>query len=181
MFDTENSVVVIIDIQEKLVNAVKDNSPVNNACKIAKAAKILGIPVIVTEQYPKGLGTTVQELKENLPENTVYVEKTCFSAMDNEAFYDAIVSTGRNHVVVFGIETHICVYQTVCDLLKKYYDVQVVKDACAARKPFEAETGLDLIKQNGAFVTCVETLLFEWLKSAEHKDFKQIQNLIKEC
>ncbi len=179
MLDLENSVIVMIDLQEKLVKAVEKYSPVDNACKIAKAAKILNIPVIVTEQYPKGLGETVPALKEVLADNTVYIEKTDFSAMNNMDFYDAIVNTGKNQVIIFGIETHICVYQTVSDMLKKYYDVYVVKDACASRDKSEFKTGMELIKQNKAFVVTTEILLFELLKTSKHPNFKEIQSLIK--
>ncbi|MBQ8167930.1 hydrolase [bacterium] len=177
MLDIQNSVFVIIDIQEKLVNAVGKYSPVVPACKLVKAASILGIPVIVTEQYPKGLGETVLELKEVL--NASPIEKTSFSACLTPEFLDALTSTGRKQVVICGIEAHICVYQTICDLLEQGYEVYFVKDASASRKKCEFETGVELIKQVGAKVTCTEIVLFELLKTAGHPDFKQVQALIK--
>ena len=166
MLNIENSVVVIIDIQEKLVNAAGKYSPVDKACKLAEAAKILNIPVLVTEQYPNGLGQTVDPLKSALAENTVYIEKTGFSA-------------GKKQVVICGIEGHICVYQTICDLLAEGYEVYFVKDCSASRNKYEFKTGVDLIRQCGAKVTCLEIVLFEWLKTSKHPDFKLVQALIK--
>lgn len=179
MLDIENSVVVIIDIQEKLVNAVGKYSPLEKACKIAEAAKILDIPVIVTEQYPHGLGATVPVLRESLAENTVFLEKTAFSAMLTPEFVQKLEETGRKQVVIFGIEAHICVHQTICDLLEHGYEVYLVKDASASRNKYEFKTGIDLIKQNGAKATCCEIVLFEWLKTSKSPNFKQVQALIK--
>ena len=179
MLNIDNSVVVIIDIQEKLVNALGKYSPVDKACKLAQTAKILNIPVIVTEQYPKGLGETVAPLKESLAENTAFVEKTDFSALLTPEFLDKLAATHRNQIVICGIEAHICVYQTICDLLKHNFEVYMVKDASASRNKYEFKTGVDLIKQNGAKVTCSEIVLFEWLKTSKHPDFKSVQALIK--
>lgn len=179
MLNIENSIVVLIDIQEKLVNAVGKYSPVDKACKLAQAAKILNIPLIVTEQYPKGLGQTVEQLKKVLPENTCFIEKNGFSALLTPEFLDKIIVSGKKQVVICGIEAHICVYQTICDLIERGFEVYMVKDASASRNKYEFKTGVDLIKQNGAKVTCSEIVLFEWLKTSGHEDFKVIQALIK--
>lgn len=178
MLDIENSVIVIIDIQEKLVNAVGEFSPVGNATKLAKAASILNIPVIVTEQYPQGLGATVSDVKKNL-EKCITLEKTSFSALRTPSFAEELSKTAKKQVVICGIEAHICVYQTICDLLEQDYEVYFVKDASASRNKHEFKTGVDLIKQNGAKVTCTEVVLFEWLKTSKHPNFKEIQALIK--
>lgn len=179
MLNIENSVVVIIDIQEKLVNAVGKYSPLENACKVAQSAKILDIPVIITEQYPQGLGETVNDLKECFAENTQFVEKTSFSAFLTSEFVEKLKATGRKQVVIFGIEAHICVHQTICDLLENGYEVYLVKDASASRSKHEFKTGIELMKQNGAKVTCTEIVLFEWLKTAKNPNFKAVQVLIK--
>lgn len=179
MLNIENSVVVIIDIQEKLVNAAGKYSPVDKACKLAEAAKILNIPVLVTEQYPNGLGQTVDPLKSALAENTVYIEKTGFSALLTPEFRDKLEVLGKKQVVICGIEGHICVYQTICDLLAEGYEVYFVKDCSASRNKYEFKTGVDLIRQCGAKVTCLEIVLFEWLKTSKHPDFKLVQALIK--
>ncbi len=179
MLNIEDSVVVIIDIQEKLVNATGKYSPVESSCKLAQAAKILGIPVLVTEQYPKGLGETVTELKGCLAEDTRFIEKTSFSAFLTPEFSEALRDLGKKQVVICGIEAHICVYQTICDLLEKGYEVCFVKDASASRNKHEFKSGVDLIRQNGAKVSCSEIVLFEWLKTSKHPDFKSVQALIK--
>lgn len=174
-----DSLVLIIDIQEKLVQALNKAIIVEKAVKMASAAKILNIPVIVTEQYPKGLGATVEELKEALPEGTQYLEKTSFNALLEENIAEKIKNSGKKQIVIFGIETHICVHQTAAALLEKGYDVYVIKDACASRNKYEFKQGIEIMQANGAKISCVEIALFEWLKSAKHPNFKEVQALIK--
>ena len=179
MLDIENSIVVIIDIQEKLVKAVRENSPLSSAVKLAKASNILNIPVIVTEQYPQGLGETVGELKNELAPETAFIEKNTFSAFRTPEFAEKLKKSNRKQVVICGIEAHICVYQTICDLITNGYEVYFVKDASASRNEYEFNTALELIKQNKGKVACTEIILFEWLKSSRHPNFKEIQTLIK--
>lgn len=176
MLNTEDSLVLVIDIQEKLVNAVGNYSPVEKARKIIQAADILKVPVIFTEQYPKGLGETVEELKAI---NSTILEKTSFSALATDEVHKKVKELNKKQIIIFGIETHICVYQTICDLLKEGYEVYFVKDASASRNKYEFKTGCELIKQKGGYVTCCEITLFEWLRSSKHTNFKEIQNLIK--
>lgn len=178
--NSENSLVLIIDVQEKLLNAVFNKETLSKkAGIISKTAQILGIPVIVTEQYPKGLGTTVDEVKQALPENTQFFEKTSFSALNNPEILDAIKSYNKNQIVIFGIETHICVNQTAAALLELGYEVNVVKDACGSRSEIEYEAGLERMKDNGAHILTTEIALFEWLKGAKNPNFKDVQALIK--
>ena len=179
MLDTENSIVVIIDIQEKLDKAVGENSPLQSAIKLAKASNILNIPVIVTEQYPQGLGSTIKELKNELSNTTTFIEKNTFSAFRTPAFAEELKKSNKKQVIICGIEAHICVYQTICDLIDNGYEVFFVKDASASRKEYEFNTVLELIKQTNGKVTCTEIVLFEWLKSSKHPNFKEIQALIK--
>lgn len=175
----ENSLLLIIDIQERLVAALDKDIVVSKAVKVASAAKALGIPTIVTEQYPKGLGNTVPQLKEVLPENTEFVEKTSFNALLEEGMEDRIKSYGKKQIVLFGIETHICVHQTAAALIKAGYEVYIIKDACASRSKYEFKQGIDIMQQNGAKISCVEIALFEWLKGAKNPKFKEVQALIK--
>lgn len=178
--NSENSLVLIIDVQEKLLNAVFNKETLSKkAAIISKTAQILGIPVIVTEQYPKGLGNTVDEVKQVLPENTQFFEKTSFSALNNPEILDAIKSYNKNQIVIFGIETHICVNQTAAALLELGYEVNVVKDACGSRSDIEYEAGLERMKDNGAHILTTEIALFEWLKGAKNPNFKDVQALIK--
>lgn len=175
----ENSLVLIIDIQERLVGALDKDIVVSKATKVASAAKALGIPVIVTEQYPKGLGNTVSQLKSALSPNTEFVEKTSFNALLEEGMPEKIASYGKKQIVLFGIETHICVHQTAAALIEAGYDVYVIKDACASRNKYEFKQGIEIMQQNGAKISCVEIALFEWLKGAKNPKFKEIQALIK--
>ena len=171
---------MIIDVQEKLLNAVFNKTSLEKkAVTIANTAKILGIPVIVTEQYPKGLGATVETLKEVLPENAQYFEKTAFSALENNDVLEALKNSGKKQVVIFGIETHICVSQTTNALIEEGFEVSVIRDACGSRSELEYLAGLERMKDNGAHVLTTEIALFEWLKGAKHPKFKEVQMLIK--
>ncbi len=175
-----DSLVLIIDVQEKLLNAVfnKENLE-KRASIIAKSARILEIPVIVTEQYPNGLGSSAESLKKCLKVNTLFFEKTAFSALDNEEIKAAIKNSGRRQIVLLGIETHICVSQTAAALINEGYEVHVIKDACGSRVEAEFLAGLDRMKDKGAHILTTEIALFEWLKGAKHPKFKEIQVLIK--
>lgn len=177
--NADNSLVLIIDIQERLVGALDKDIVVSKAVKIASAAKVLRIPVMVTEQYPKGLGNTVPMLKEVLPADTLVVEKTSFNALLEDGMAEKIASYGKKQIVIFGIETHICVHQTAAALIEAGYDVYVIKDACASRNKYEFKQGIDIMQQNGAKISCVEIALFEWLKGAKNPKFKEVQALIK--
>ena len=180
ILNIEDSVVMIIDVQEKLLNAVFNKASLEKkATTLANTAKILGIPVIVTEQYPKGLGATVETLREVLPENTQYFEKTAFSALENNDVLEALKNSGKKQVVIFGIETHICVSQTTNVLIQEGFEVFVIRDACGSRSELEYLAGLERMKDNGAHVLTTEIALFEWLKGAKHPKFKEVQMLIK--
>lgn len=166
----------MIDMQERLVAGTSAEKEVTQAEKVIKAAEILDIPVIVSEQYPKGLGQTIANLKN---EKQKYIEKTSFSLLKEEGFIDILKSYNKKQIVLFGIETHICVYQTAMDLLENGFEVILVKDACKSRKNDEYNTGIDLMRQNGVQISCVEIVLFELLKSSKHPNFKEVQQLIK--
>lgn len=179
MLEIENSVVVLIDIQERLVGMLNKQEPVVKASSILlNAANIMNIPAILTEQYPQGLGKTVCELVTVDESNTI-IEKTSFSAMSTSDFIEKIKSYGKKNIIIGGIETHICVYQTVLDLLKDGYNVVVVKDACASRSSDCFKTGIQLMKDAGAQISNVETVLFELLKTSKSPYFKPVQALIK--
>lgn len=178
--NTENSAFLFIDIQEKLVSMLKEKIGNNCAKKseiLAKTSTILNIKNVVTEQYPKGLGTTIDTVKNNLPENTKYFEKTSFNAIDTEGIYEELKN--KKNIFVFGIETHICVYQTVINLLEKNFNVFVIKDACASREKDEYKAGLNLMEKEGAKIITTEMVIFEMLKSSKNPNFKEIQALIK--
>ena len=175
----ENSLLLIIDVQEKLVNALDKDIIVKRVTNLAKSARLLDIPVVVTEQYPKGLGKTVETLSGEFANNVPVFEKVTFNALEADGVLEKIKSYGRKQIVICGIETHICVHQTAAALLREGFEVYVVKDACASRNKYEFKQGIELMESNGAKVTCVEIVLFEWLKTAKNPHFKEIQTLIK--
>ena len=176
MLNIDNCVLVAIDFQEKLVGMLQKDDAAVKMNKLLTAAHILNIPAIITEQYPQGLGKTIAGF--NL-EGVTVLEKTAFSAMQSEDFRNALEQTGKKQVIIGGIETHICVHQTVSELIAAGYEVYVVKDACASRNTYEFKQGIEAMKQNGAKITCLEIVLFELLRTSKHPNFKPVQALIK--
>jgi len=179
MISIENSLIIIIDIQEKLLSMLKEDTISDKAAKLLQAGQILGIPEIITEQYPQGLGYTTVRLRQKVSENAVFIEKQSFSVMQEKGFRELLSKFKRNKILIGGIETHICVYQTVSDLIKEGYEVELVKDITASRNEFDFNTGIERMKQLGVRVTSLETALFELLKTSSHPNFREIQRLIK--
>lgn len=177
---TQNSVFLFIDLQEKLLSMLKDE--IGEKCEkkaeiLASLSRILEIKTVVTEQYPAGLGSTITSVKNNLPDNSKIFSKTDFNAILTDGLPRALGYT--DNVFIFGIETHICVYQTTLALLKKGYNVFVIKDACASRETDEFKAGINLMEKEGAKILTTEMVVFEMLKSSKHPNFKEIQELIK--
>ena len=156
MLNSNDSLVLMIDVQERLVAALDKDIVVSRAQKITDGARLLQIPVLVTEQYPKGLGNTVV----SLPENVQIIEKTYFNALLEGGMLEKIKSFGKKQIVIFGIETHICVYQTACALMEAGFEVYVVKDACASRDKSEFKQGIEAMRSHGAKILTVEMILF---------------------
>lgn len=180
MLDIENTMVVLIDIQERLVEMLNKQEPIiKHSSTLANAANIMNIPTILTEQYPKGLGKTIFQISSVIDKNTPIIEKTSFSAMLADEFKEQIQAAGKKNIIIGGIETHICVYQTVIDLINAGYNVIVAKDACASRSTDCFKTGIQLMKDAGAQIANVEIVLFKLLKTSENPYFKVIQALIK--
>ena len=177
----KNCLILIIDIQEKLKAAVFNSDSVTNRARIlSKAAEILNLPVIITEQYPKGLGNTIPEIKENLnTENIKIFEKKSFNALIEPEIKKSIKNCGRKNIVVCGIETHICVYQTAMALVNAGYNVTLAADVCGSRSEYEHNMAIDNMRTENVKIKTTEMILFEFLKAATHHKFKEIQNLIK--
>ena len=180
MQDIQDSIFLITDIQEKLLNAVFNKDLLKNkAIILVKAASVLNIPIFVTEQYPKGLGSTIPEIKTILQKNSVIQEKTDFNAFENKSFFEKFNNLDKKQIIIMGIETHVCVYQTAEYLLKNGFNVTLAADACGSRSKDEHNCGIDNLKQKGADIKSTEMILFELLKTAKHPNFKEIQSLIK--
>ena len=173
--DRERVVLVVVDIQEAFRKAVPSFDAVaESAATLVQGAEAMGIPIVVTEQYPKGLGHTVPEVAEHLPDGLKPLEKVRFSAAEAEGFD----LNGRDQVLVCGIETHVCVNQTVLDLLDRGIEVEVVGDAVGSRTDENRELGLHKVEDAGAVLTSVETALFELLGGSDAAEFKQVQALV---
>jgi nicotinamidase-related amidase len=180
MLKRETSVLVVVDIQGKLAQLMHEkDSLFAEAARMIRGAAALGVPVIWMEQNPKGLGATVPEVAGTMPQGASPIPKMSFSCCGEPAFIEALEATGRKQVLVCGIETHICVYQTSRDLATRGYEVQVVADAVSSRKPLNREVGLKRAQAAGAALTTVEMALFEMLGGAGGSVFKEIVAIVK--
>ena len=179
LLDEKNCAVLIIDVQERLLASVFDKSIAENVSKLTRSANILDIPLIVSEQYPKGLGHTVEAVSQNFGEKTFITEKTSFSLLQEAGMKEKFNALNKKQVIICGIETHICVYQTAVELINEGFEVIVMSDGCGSRKEPEYKIGLKSLKAAGARISTLETILFELLRGAKHPKFKEVQALIK--
>lgn len=170
---------IIVDIQERLASVMKERDEVvANTLHLIEAAKLLDIPIILTEQYPKGLGPTINEIKKALPSYGP-IEKITFSCCGEASFLESLSLTGRRKVILTGMETHVCVLQTCLGLLKEGYDVHVVRDAICSRAKGNFKAGIEFMRDAGAVITCTETVLFQLLEKAGTEEFRIISKRIK--
>jgi nicotinamidase-related amidase len=177
--DRDDAVLLVVDIQERLAAVMAERERVvANTGHLVAAAKLLGLPVVHTEQYPKGLGRTVPELQAALAGSTA-VEKMTFDCCGEPTFGPVLESGARSTVIVCGMEAHICVLQTVLGLLAGGKTVHVAADAVCSRNPENARIALELARDAGAVVTCTETVLFQLLVRAGTPEFKEIQARIR--
>jgi nicotinamidase-related amidase len=179
--DKEHAVLVVIDIQEKLVTAMPPTVYARMRATTAlmiEAARLLGIPVVTTEQYPKGIGHTVPELSAACSQGVI--EKTSFGCCGEPAFLAAIKQLGRHQIIVAGMEAHVCVYQTVLGLLAAGYHVHLVRDAICSRNKEDFRAGVSNAARAGALVVTAEIALFQLLKDSRHEQFRSISKLVKE-
>lgn len=179
--DVDDSFLIIIDVQTNLTTAM----PVKVLARLQryfnfmlKAAELLGVPVIATEQYPEGLGSLEPEIIGRLPENAVRIDKTCFSCVGNEKFLETIQESARKQIVITGMEAHMCVSQTAMDLIEKDYSVFVVMDAICSRRRENYENAIQRIGSAGGIITDAESVVFEWLRDANHKHYEYLSSLI---
>jgi nicotinamidase-related amidase len=175
--DPDRAALVVIDVQEAFRKAVPAFDDVARAvATLVRGAVATGIPILITEQYPKGLGRTVSEVAEHLPAGVEPIEKVCFSAPEADGFDLA----GREQAIVCGVETHVCVNQSVLDLVDAGTEVHVVTDAVGSRTEVNREIGIGKAERAGAVLSSVETALFELVGRAGTDEFKQVQKLVLE-
>lgn len=179
ILDKSNTVLLIIDIQERLAAVMKmKDAVVENCLHLIELSKMLSIPIIVTEQYPKGLGPTVEPIRNALADYRP-VEKLTFSCCDEPSFLDAIRNLNSKTLIVTGMETHICILQTSIGLLREGFNVHLVQDAVCSRTKENWRTACEFLRDAGAVITCTETALFQLLQRAGTEEFKAISKRIK--
>ena len=182
LLEAKRSIFVIIDLQQRLIPAIDQGiEAVARAAIVLKGARRLGVPVIVSEQYPKGLGPTEESIVANLPNESKIISKLTFSAMKNANFVRTLATLraeGRDQIVICGTETHICVMQTVGDFLAEDASVFLVNDAVGSHSPENRQAGIARMANLGAYCVTSEMVLFEWLEVAGTDDFKVISKLI---
>jgi len=179
MLNKDQAVLVVVDIQGKLAQLMADKvSLFGSLEKVIKGFNLLDVPIIWLEQVPDKLGTTIPEVA-NLLSKISPIPKTSFGCMGSDKFKKALEQTGRNKVVLVGIEAHICVYQSAAQLLEEGYDVTVISEAVSSRTIENCQIGIERMAQLGASISSVEMILFELLQNAEAKYFREIAALVK--
>jgi nicotinamidase-related amidase len=176
----DQSVLIIVDVQERLC-PVMDNPRrvLMNGARLARGARLLGVPVLITEQYPKGLGPTMHDIRVEVPEREAYVEKLTFSSAAEPAVMERLEALGRRQAVVCGVEAHVCVLQTALGLRAKGWEVFVVTDACSSRLPESEAAALTRMAMAGVVPVITEMALFEWLGGKENPAFHDVHALVR--
>lgn len=179
LLQKENTALLIIDIQERILPVIFENERVvQNTLKLIKGFQILNLPIYYTEQYPKGLGPTENRIKEVLM-NSNYYEKLSFSCYGAGNLFEEMKNKEIKNVVVCGIESHVCVMQTVLDLLANDFSVYAAADAVSSRREFDYKIALNRMEKHGAEITLTESILFEMLEVCGTEEFKTISKLVK--
>jgi nicotinamidase-related amidase len=179
MLSVDNSVLLVIDVQEKLFRAINQKEQLlDNLQRLIKGIKVLEIPILLTEQYPQGLGATIPEIAQLVSVIKPF-PKVCFSCCGDAAFLQAFKKLNRKQVLIAGIESHVCVYQTAADLLTAGHEVYAVSDAISSRMEQNRDIGLKMMTQLGAKITGTEAALFELLKVATGDKFKVISQIVR--
>ena len=180
LLDPDRAVLVIVDLQEKFRGAIHDFDAIaRRTAIVTEAARLLNVPVVVTEQSPAKLGATIDEVKRVLPESAGPIEKTAFSCCGAEAFCSQLESSRRRQVVLAGIESHVCVNQTAHDLLSRGYQVHLLTDCTSSRTRENRELGISKMLAAGVLPSSGEMALFELMRDATHERFRDVQKLIK--
>lgn len=182
LLDVNDSLLLVVDMQSRLLAAMKPllaKTALENSVKLLTAADLLKVPVLLTEQYPKGLGDTNEAINAALPAFTQRFEKTAFSCCGNAAFNQALLASGCKQIIVIGQEAHVCVLQTAIELMAQGFQVYVVEDAVLSRHEQHKANALQRLQALGIAVTNHESVLFEWLRDAKHAQFKAISALVR--
>jgi nicotinamidase-related amidase len=180
VLEPDNTVVVVVDLQEAFREPIFEfDQIVARTAVVVQAAKLLNLPVLVTEQYPQKLGATVPEIKSSLPEGVAIVDKTAFSCCGASMFMEQLERLRRRQLLLCGIETHVCMSQTAHDLLSRGYQVHVLEDCSSSRTPANREIGLAKMRRSGTLPSSSEMALFELMVDSRHEHFRAISKLVK--
>jgi nicotinamidase-related amidase len=180
--DAADSILIIVDVQQRLGDAMPAkvlNRVLFNTQLLAKTAGLLDVPVLKTEQYPRGLGPTHPAVTEALPEATRAYEKLTFSCCRADGFLDELRSLGRRQTILVGMEAHVCVLQSAFDLHGEGFVPLVVEDAVCSRRLENYQNALDRLRQSQVPIVSAESVVFEWLGAADHQHFKAVQKLLR--
>lgn len=180
ILDPTKTALVVVDFQEAFRSPINDFAQIAARISIAvRGFQILNLPVLIVEQYPKGLGRTAEEVLFSLPPDFEIIEKSAFSACGAAAFAEKLRAVGASQIVLCGLEAHVCVNQTAHDLLNENFAVHLLTDCISSRFTSDKETALRKMQASGVISSSVETALFELMTDAKHEQFKKIQELIK--
>ncbi len=182
MLEEKLAALVIVDVQEKMLQAIGTSPPqviLDKIMRLIGVAEVLGLPIIHTEQYPKGLGPTDAGLRRRLAGASPAIEKTTCSCWRDEPFRQALKRTEREQIIVAGLETHVCIQQTALDLLRVDYQVFVPVDAVGSRFKLDMDLSLDRMRAAGVVLSTVESLIFELIERCDHPKFKDVLKLVK--
>lgn len=180
ILEVGNTVLLIVDVQEAFRDPIGNFAVIaSNIARVVAGSAILDIPMIVTEQYPKGLGPTAEEVRFSLPDGFAPIEKTAFSAFGSLEVRRRLEEIGAQKVILCGLETHVCINQTAHDLLNAGYSVHLLTDCVGSRFDHDKAAGLAKMSASGVVRSTVEMALFELMADASHVKFKEIQALIK--
>ncbi len=175
----ENTIGVVIDLQEKLIPHMSNKEQILDKClTMVKGLRILQVPIVVTQQYTKGLGNTIKPINDAIG-NFSYIEKLTFSCYREPSFIKVMNRTGKRNVIIMGIESHVCILQTALDLLYNNFNPVVVIDAISSRKKEDMEIALWRMRDVGCIMTTTESILFELCRQAGTPEFKEISKLVK--
>jgi nicotinamidase-related amidase len=179
LLDKEHTGLVIVDVQTKLMDVMAQKERViDNLVRLLHLSKLFNIPVLLTEQYPRIMGYTQPEIKEALPHYDP-IQKMDFNCCAVESFNDRLKSLGLINILLTGVESHICVFQTCFSLLEKGHNVHVPQDAVDSRTKENRRVGIELMEKAGAVMTSTETVIFQILRRAGTKEFKEMLKLVK--
>jgi len=179
LLSKDETALIIIDVQEKLFEKVEDKDRIaDSICRLIRFANILGIPIILTEQYPEGLGPTINRIRELVP-NVKPIEKIEFSCMASREFRRRLSEINVKNLVLTGIEAHICVAQTAIEAITSGYRVYVVYDAISSRHREDKAIAVERMKQHGVYMVTSEMLMYEVLRRAGTREFKEILELVR--